>query len=184
VKFPAFFLLVLPFGFFSSAAAQEKPKELEERRLFRPLRAGVCVGVDPGCFIGGLKVEFAGKYVGLSSYAGFLWFGMEGKVYPVGAFHWEKASIRPFAYGAGTLGMGLDPTHGWGLGADVHLLKRKRILLQPQVSYFGTDSLDCVESSASAGPPPPPTSLESCAGQWNTKTTWGFGGSLAVMIAF
>ncbi len=134
-------LLIIGLSISSTAAASTP---LEERTFFRPVRVGLCVGLAPDCPIGGLKAEFSSKYVG-ASFVATAGFGSSIKIYPGLALHKEAVSIRPFVHGS----MGVSPVfplmHGGGGGADIHLFKSKRLLLQP------TASIVCAEDCFATG---------------------------------
>ncbi len=116
----------------STSAAASTP--LEERTFFRPVRVGLCAGLSPECTFAGLKTEFSSKYVGASV---TLTAGIAGalKLYPGGALHSERVSIRPFGQVAAGNFWG-EEMLGGGIGADIHLFKSKRLLLQPSASVF------------------------------------------------
>jgi len=112
----------------------------------------------------GLKTEVAGKYLGASV---TLTAGIAAaiKVYPLGAYHSEKVSVRPYAnFGAGTFWG--NETVGGSMGADVHFFKSKRLLVQPSLSFQQV----CKDPYGSE---PPVADCEQ-----------GPGGSLSVMVAF
>ena len=164
VHFKHFLWVVLCSIAMSHSNAAEANQPLEERRFFRPVRVGLCAGVSPDCPFMGLKTEFAGKYVGASvTLTGGIAAAI--KAYPMGAYHSEKVSVRPYAnFGAGTFWG--NETVGGGIGADVHFFKSKRLLVQPSVSF------QQVCEDPYGGQPP----VADCE--------LGPGGALSVMVAF
>jgi len=129
--------------------------------------------------LAGAKLEFSGKYIGVNAHFGLLWGGFSGKVYPVVAFHSDAASVRPYlGYGVAA-GMMLPLLSGPSLGADVHVFKNKRLLLQPQISWT-TEQRVCEEVEATG--PPPPSTPGPCGEEG--RVSQFLSGSLGLMIAF
>ena len=156
-----FCALALSTSILSSTAFAEK-KPLEERRFFRPFRIGICAGWSNDCALAGIKTEFSGKYIGGTLAVGPLTMGLSAKAYPAGAYHFDAVTWRPYVqYGIG--GFWGTTLKGGGVGTDIHLLKSKRLMIQPTVSFMEEcDSTGEEPSSCSIGP----------------------GGSLSVMAAF
>ena len=120
------------------ALAEDEPSDTaQEDGSFHPARIGLCGGYDPGCYGFGVKLEVSGKYFGTNVHLGLLWAGIQCKIYPGLSVHSEALSLRPYV-GYGIAGSE-DDFIGWltgpSVGVDLHLLKNKRLLLQPQLSW-------------------------------------------------
>ena len=61
----------------------------------------------------GAKIDVAGKYLGFNTSFGLIVLSASTKVYPAGAFHSEKVSLRPYAFFGASGGLGL-PVFGGG----------------------------------------------------------------------
>ena len=149
----------------SPEAAADASSSSEDARLFRPVRVGACIGTSAECMAAGAKLEFAGQYVGASVEL-TLGAAVAVKAYPLPIYHSGRVSARPYLYAATGTFWGTNFVGG-GVGADIHLLESKRLVLQPSLSFQQFCSGGNVEDLSSDGSCPKAA-----------------GGSMSLMAAF
>ena len=141
-------------------------------------RAGICVGLDPSCIGGGLRLEFSGRYLGVAFSGLGLSGGLTGKLYPYPLMERERVHWRPYIFGgfsADLFAGRVNGTGGAGLGADVHTGSAKRLVLQPQISFMSSSregAVTCLPNSDGS---------EECLEDGISSP---IGGSLGVLWAF
>lgn len=124
-------------GMGASAASAEQP-EANDTPTVRPFRIGACVGLGPECPVAGAKAEVSGRYVGASFSGNTEVQAVSVKAYPISFFD-AASTTRLFVNCALLLdngdseGLFDSSTQGIGLGADLHFLQSKRLLVQPTV---------------------------------------------------
>ena len=159
---PLFKYVLAAVLFMVSNAAIANDKPPEERAMYRSFRVGACGGWTADCMVGAVKLDFSPRYIGASVSTGLIWGSATLKAFPVDYSHSEKVSWRPYVYYGGAYLIMSAGIGGMGFGADVLLLKSKRLLLQPSVGYSKFNY---------SYPAPEPFS-------------WIPGGQLSVMAAF
>ena len=113
-------------------------------------RAGACAGLDHLCFLGGVTLGYARPRAGLRLSLGILAGGAQADLY----LSDNEKRVRPYLHaGTGIFLFGLGHTGG-GVGADVHLLESKKLVLSAQGSVahvYGVEGLSDIAPRASIG---------------------------------
>ena len=113
----------------------------EEKDRIHGFRIGACGGFSTECMVGGLKLEYAGKYIGANLSMPILpaWIATSIRVYPLSIQEKDTLSWRPYAYVGASAILMAAAFSGGGVGADLHLTKSRRLCLQPSAGVH-TDS--------------------------------------------
>lgn len=99
------------------------------------LRLGLCGGLSVECLLASFKVEYAWRRAALNLSFPFvpIMGGTNLKLYPLELQERASLSWRPYAYaGVGTVFF-VGGIYGSGVGADVHLLESRALLIQPSL---------------------------------------------------